>query len=167
MDARISRQQKRISRRQEQRMARDIGGRTQPASGALPNAKGDVRAMDFMRGEAKFTAKDHYILKKSDLDKIKEEAGLEKSVLQLAFIGRDNKPTHLFAIYPIEGTSPISSGDTRLQSWAKTVRVGRDFVALWLVKYEFMFLSFYDGVGNEHRYKISYWQDYMDSLELR
>ena len=55
MDARTSKRQKKISAKQERRMAEDLGGRVQPASGAMKHAKGDVRVMGVVRAEAKFT----------------------------------------------------------------------------------------------------------------
>ena len=66
-------QQKR-SRLQERRIAEDIGGREQPASGASWSAKGDARKTGDLRVEAKFTEKDHYTLKLADLLKIRDEA---------------------------------------------------------------------------------------------
>lgn len=101
MDARTSKQQRRISRRQERHLAEDLGGRVQPASGALPGAKGDVRAMGVVRAEAKYTSKDSYSLKLQDLEKIIDEAGLERAVMQLCFMDRSNRPLASFAISPM------------------------------------------------------------------
>lgn len=71
-------------------MARDIGGRVQPASGALSAFKGDVRHRGVVRGEAKTTSKDRYTLKFADLLKIREEAllgGGEGWVFQVQYQG--------------------------------------------------------------------------------
>ena len=64
----------RQSKLQERRTARDVGGRVQPASGATPFAKGDVRKMGDIRIECKTTSGQSYVLKKSDLVKIRREA---------------------------------------------------------------------------------------------
>lgn len=59
---------------QEDRIARDIGGRRQPASGALDAFKGDVRKVGIHRIEAKFTYSKSYKLERSTLEKIEYEA---------------------------------------------------------------------------------------------
>jgi hypothetical protein len=73
---------KRKSQKQENRTAKEFGGRTQPASGAIPTLKGDVRtgettpsfnSTDFLI-ENKFTDKASYSLKKQIWEKIEKEA---------------------------------------------------------------------------------------------
>jgi hypothetical protein len=78
---------KRQSELQERRTARAVGGRVQPASGALPHAKGDVRAAGELRIECKTTSGSSYILKKSDLKKITREAQehLEEWAFEIQF----------------------------------------------------------------------------------
>lgn len=74
---------KKKSAKQEARTAKEFGGKTQVASGALWGSKGDVRTggertssfneTDFLI-ENKFTDKPYYILKKETWDKINGEA---------------------------------------------------------------------------------------------
>ena len=76
---------RKISQKQEERLARTIGGRPQVASGALPNARGDARANGKIRAEAKFTAKKSYTLHHVDLLKLRAQA-LSGSVEQPVFV---------------------------------------------------------------------------------
>lgn len=77
---------KRLSQKQERRIAEDIGGRTQPGSGNQAHAKGDVRKKGEFRVEAKFTKSKQFILKREELDKISGEcAHKEKPVFQIDF----------------------------------------------------------------------------------
>ena len=64
---------KKKSRKQEERVAKEIGGRPTPASGALWGAKGDVRNPDFLV-ECKYTDATYYALVKRVWKKICEEA---------------------------------------------------------------------------------------------
>ena len=88
MDARTSHRQKRISRKQEQDVADDLGGRTQPASGGTRHGGGsDVRAEDHVV-ECKYTDKKQYTLKHSDLQKIARtglQRGLATPVMAIDF----------------------------------------------------------------------------------
>jgi hypothetical protein len=65
---------KRKSRLQERRAAKDIGGREQPGSGAPEFYKGDVRKAQDLRVECKTTSAQAYQLRLIDLEKIKIEA---------------------------------------------------------------------------------------------
>ena len=75
---------KRKSAKQEERTAKEFGGRTTPASGALSGAKGDVRTGNRTNGEGtnsndflienKYTDKDYYVLKLATWQKIDGEA---------------------------------------------------------------------------------------------
>lgn len=88
MDARTSRQQKRISQRQEQQVADALDGRTQPASGATRLGGGsDVRSEEHAV-ECKYTNKKQYSLKQADLLKIRKTAlqrGLLRPVMAIDF----------------------------------------------------------------------------------
>ena len=61
------------SQRQEKRVASKTWGRRQPASGALPGAKGDVRAEDFLI-ECKRTDRKSIRVTQAWLEKIAKEA---------------------------------------------------------------------------------------------
>lgn len=77
----------RRSRLQERRVAKDLDGRVQPASGAMSHSKGDVRVVGTIRAECKFTNARQYTLKKSEWEKIKGEANRagETPVMQVEF----------------------------------------------------------------------------------
>ena len=67
-----NRQRKR-SIRQENLLAKDVGGRRQYASGALPGFKGDFFVEGKIRGEAKYTAASSYRLELSTMQKVGAE----------------------------------------------------------------------------------------------
>lgn len=76
------------SQLQERRVAEDLGGRVQAASGAMPHAKGDVRVAGDVRVECKTTTRPTYILQLATIKKIKIEGitqGFEDWVIQLEF----------------------------------------------------------------------------------
>jgi len=77
---------RRLSKKQERRVAEGVGGRAQCGSGALPGNKGDGRVYGRLRIENKFTTKKSYSVKRSDLDKIRAECqGRETPVFQIDF----------------------------------------------------------------------------------
>ena len=81
----------RRSQLQEKRLAEEIGGRVQPASGAMDFAKGDVRIAGVVRIECKTTSKASYILKVAELKKIQNEAllgGDDDWAMQIEFQGQ-------------------------------------------------------------------------------
>jgi hypothetical protein len=98
-----SRRQKRISKRQENQAAADLGGRTQANSGATRLGGGaDVRVLGSARIECKFTSKSFYVLTYDDLEKLRVQAvkSLETPVFQIAFqdnLGRFDK----YAVIPL------------------------------------------------------------------
>jgi hypothetical protein len=99
VDAFRSSRQKKISRKQESSVAKDLGGRTQAASGATRLGGGaDVRAPGY-RVECKYTEGYKYSLKRSELHKLKSQAArtLEQPVMQLAFVDQLGRRTE-FAI---------------------------------------------------------------------
>ena len=80
---------KKRSKKQEEKIAKDIGGRTTPGSGALWFSKADVRNDKYLI-EAKFTDSNKYQLKYTTWDKIKREAindGLRIPVMQIDIQG--------------------------------------------------------------------------------
>lgn len=95
---------RRASNKQERKIAEDIGGRTQLASGALPFAKGDVRKRGVARVEAKFTYAASYVLKEDTILKIMNEASTsEIPTLVVEFKDkRTNKTQTAVAIIPYE-----------------------------------------------------------------
>lgn len=115
MDAFRSSRQRRESRSQEKRVARELGGRTQAASGATRLGGGaDVRAPGF-RIECKYTEKDTYTLKLADLNKLKSQAvkTLEQPVMQIEFRRGPVSLRHRFALVrrtSFPGASASSAG---------------------------------------------------------
>lgn len=90
MDSKTGRRQKRISAKQEVKIAADLGGRTQANSGATRlGGGGDVRAPN-VRVECKYTEQPLFIIKLRELDKLKAQAIklLEEPVLQFSFRSR-------------------------------------------------------------------------------
>lgn len=75
-------------KKQERRLAKELGGRTTPGSGAtpLPGNKGDVQSPEFLV-EAKCTSKESYRVKYADLFKlVKLSRAVQKiPVLHLLF----------------------------------------------------------------------------------
>jgi hypothetical protein len=69
-------ERQRRSRRQERRIANRVQGRTQPASGATPWRKQDVRQSDFLI-EAKFTDRGSYSIKASEWERMRRNALLD------------------------------------------------------------------------------------------
>lgn len=63
----------RRARRSEEELAKSSGGRRQPASGALPGRKGDVRENGFLVDD-KFTDAASYTITKKTWRKIEQEA---------------------------------------------------------------------------------------------
>jgi len=64
---------KQIANETEARLAKDLGGRTVPASGALDGAKGDVSTADFLI-DSKQTGAASIIVSAKQLNKITKEA---------------------------------------------------------------------------------------------
>lgn len=80
-----------MSQRQEARVAQDLGGRVQAASGAMDHAKGDVRVSGNLRVECKTTSTKGYSLKLAEIQKIQGEAlmgGMEDWAMQVEFQGQ-------------------------------------------------------------------------------
>lgn len=172
MDARTSKNQKKISRKQEAKIAEDLGGRVQPASGALSGAKSDVRVMGKMRVEAKYTAKESYSLQLSELEKVIKEAGLEKAVLQVTFVDkRTNRPVLEIAIAPYETKSVafVFPDNADLQTFSKRVTLQRDRVAVKLLKQGSLFVVFsnreLNGNTKHNWFQVISWTTYLAMVE--
>lgn len=78
-------QNKKKSIKQERETAKEVGGRTTPASGAKWHSKADVKSDNYLI-ECKITEKQYYSLKLSTWEKINEEAtkaGLRTPVIRI------------------------------------------------------------------------------------
>lgn len=107
------------STKQEMRLAKDLGGRRQTASGALwgAGAKGDVRSFGVVRQEAKWTAADYYSFKVSEFKTIWKQAAAsgEVAVFLVEFrndgavvVLTDHEPEGTFGIRKETGTARLS-----------------------------------------------------------
>lgn len=127
MDAKESSKIKRISRQQEKRAANDIGGKTQAASGATKFGGADVRVQGKYRVECKFTNKSSYILKLTELEKLKKQANasLEYPIFQFCLrshLGKLEKP---YAVIPwVNSLDP----SIEIKALSKQVSLSRDFL---------------------------------------
>jgi hypothetical protein len=106
MDRYRSSRQKEVSRKQEGRVAKEMSGRVEAASGATTHGGGDVRAPGY-RIECKYTEKDFYGLKATDLRKLRTIAfkHLEQPIMQVEFLGRDS------GLYAIRRATPTGERD--------------------------------------------------------
>lgn len=97
-----SRRVQKASRRNEAKVARGIGGRTQPGSGNQPGAKGDVRKRGEYLVENKDSYSNQYILTLAVLNKIRGECAFrEKPALVLTFMEKGtDRPRDRWAIVP-------------------------------------------------------------------
>jgi len=79
------------SMKQEDRLAKKLGGRRQKASGAVPHSRGDVRTVELLT-EAKRTDKKSISIKVDYLAKITKEATAYNCIPAVA-IAFENTPT--------------------------------------------------------------------------
>ena len=97
----VTKRMKKASVRQENKIARDIGGQRQKGSGSMAHAKGDVRKHGALRIEAKFTQARSYNVHYSDLVKIRSECvGDETPAFQITFMDRDLQPIDEWVLVP-------------------------------------------------------------------
>lgn len=84
---------KHVSKKQESRIASDIGGKTLPGSGASDFYKGDVRKKGELLVEAKTTSKESYSLRLDTIDKVRAEAAQngEDWAMQIEFQGQQGQ----------------------------------------------------------------------------
>ena len=89
---------RKYSNAQEKNIAKQLGGKKQPNSGATPFLKGDVKTSDFLiEAKTQIENKKSFTVKKEWLDKNKEEAfsiGKEFSALAFNFGGLNNKDNY-------------------------------------------------------------------------
>ena len=76
---------RRKSQKQENRIAKELGGKTTPGSGAQWHSKGDVKAENYLI-EAKYTDEAHYPLSLPILTKIEKEALRENFRIPVLYV---------------------------------------------------------------------------------
>lgn len=162
MDARTNRRQKRISKRQETRVAAAVGGRTQAGSGAAPSSGGgDVRVLGHTRIECKYTEKDYYTLKLADLKKLKTQAtrALEQPVFQIHFVVAKTSLCYEIAILQ------ATAGDREVinfitHSEGKSIRLRRDILEVALFRFQRRALLHW--TADDSWYVIVPWSDFLE-----
>lgn len=89
----------RRSQEQEKKAEKRYGARRQPASGALPHAKSDLRDLGRIRVECKFTRASSFTLKLDELKKLERERyGDEHPVFEIEF--QSEKPFKRYVVIP-------------------------------------------------------------------
>ncbi len=158
MDAKRSRRQKKISHRQEVKLAADLGGKLQPGSGNMEHAPGDVRVMGKIRAEAKYTEKDFFILKLEELKKIQMEAllgGLEMPVFQIGFYDAVRPQNlDLYAVIPWTATG------LEEKTSDKSIKLNHKGLRLHFHSLEEYDICFEDGGVNRY-FRIMSWDHFM------
>jgi len=92
---------KKASQKQEKTLAKKLGGKVTPGSGAFGFHKGDVKTSLYLI-EAKYTDSDEYRLKSATWNKIKNEAySVDKVPLIEICLDQSNEPRNLIIIEPI------------------------------------------------------------------
>lgn len=160
MDARRRKTIKKASLRQEKQTAADIGGRTTANSGAARFSGGaDVRGVG-LRIECKFTEKNKYILKFSELDKLRKQAiqTLEFPVFQFAFKFRNT--FEKYAVTPY--SKPAVQGPERVYECLglSSLTIERDDLRQLLVQNKFLLVYF-----NDRAFQIQGWDDFLKQFE--
>jgi hypothetical protein len=156
---------RKISGRQEKRVAAELGGKTQANSGATRlGGGGDVRVPGDTRVECKYTTKDRYVLKSSDLKKLREQAirgGLEEPVFQIAFRDRLGNMHERFAVTPISRSSMNLREPICVEKKSITIYLAN--LRYWTSNSHSIYLTF---EGGEY-YEIRLWSDYLAEREAR
>jgi hypothetical protein len=98
-----------IGRQREKELARDLGGRRQPASGAFWNQPGDVITEWFLV-ESKYTSALSFSITLDHLTKIRAEAGLKnRSPVMVIELGTANPPEK-WVVMPYEEWKALLGG---------------------------------------------------------
>lgn len=158
MDRRRSKRQKQISKTQEKRAARDVGGHVQAGSGNARFGGGaDVRKRGELRIECKYTEKDVFILRLADLTKVKLQAirgGMEFPVLQIDFV--KNGKHDLYAVVPaLRYAQDKPTIDSTIK---KSIRVNQKALQKLLLSHDSVQAVFIRGEANSRdTYEIMSW----------
>lgn len=163
MDARQSRRGKRISLQQEKRAAADLGGRTMAASGATRMGGGaDVRVMGKIRLECKFTEKDVYVLKESELAKLRKQAtkALEYPVFQFAYRDPSGRLEQFAVIGWDEKQPPVTEWETEKKSMSFERTYLRNAIGHGLLRIVFHVRGV-DKLKSKY-YRVMTWDEYLE-----
>lgn len=165
MDARTGRRQKRLSNKQEKRTAQDINGRVQANSGATRmGGGGDVRGSG-MRLECKYTEKDTFSLKHSELEKLRKQANktLEEPVFQFGF--KNPYEMQMYAVIPwnrvVDGSGGIADEIYDLDTAARSVSIGKGFARARAAEGARIRVTFREGAFGR-QYEVMTWSDFLE-----
>jgi hypothetical protein len=166
MDKFRSHRQKRLSKKQEEATAKDLGGWTTAGSGAAKfSGGGDVRKQGEMRAECKYTEKPFFLLKLDELTKIQLEAvrgGLESPVLRIDFVNPRSSASEAYAVIP-------TSSDRRDQvlhtTDRKRVRLEKDALQKHLLEHDRAQIVFQKKKVRDAVYEIIPWHRFLEWLK--
>lgn len=97
-----SKEDRTLSRKQEEGIMERIGGRRQPASGAFRD-KGDGRLHNHLRMEAKFTRSKQFVLRQGTMSKLRSECSdTEYPLLVIDFKHRNGVTYDQLAVLPFD-----------------------------------------------------------------
>jgi len=155
----MGRYEKKVSRKQEERVAADLGGRVQANSGAMEMGGGaDVRVAGHTRVECKYTESPTYTLKLDDLEKLRQQsmqAG-EAPVMQIEFRGVPGRRER-FALVPW----PKDAVPAYTLRAAKSTRLTRVLLCTRLLNGRFQLL-FQPAYAPAKAFELMYWSDYLE-----
>lgn len=168
MDARTGRRQKRISRMQEKRAARDVGGQTQANSGATRlGGGGDVRVAGDTRIECKYTESCSFTLRLGELLKLRKEAigALEQPVFQFQFRSIHGGAYATYAVIPatvVMGYAPDKLTTSRQMNFHET-DLNQFF---WVDKNPTMHIAFFEKKTQKvWHFDLMMWDTYLKTRE--
>lgn len=148
---------KKKSQAQEKKVAKDIGGKTILASGALWFAKGDVRSDRFLI-ECKTTGNRYYSLSSSTWEKIYYEAvkdGLRIPVMCIT-LERENKTLALLRVEDFEGLKgtepPVVTEPFVPEGYLRSLRISNEGVRF----------KFKNSKGKPFHLITILWEDFLD-----
>jgi hypothetical protein len=157
------------SQLQERRVAADLGGHVQAASGAMPHAKGDVRVNGEVRVECKTTTQPTFILQRATVQKIKAESisqGLEDWVIQLEFKTQGSKVQ--FAIMDVHRANEMGLG-AHLQDGIGVIYTDKQSMTLdrqYLQEHQETFVGFVTDIGPIQMVVLP-WSRYLELRETK
>jgi len=167
MNAQRSRRQKKISKKQENAVAKELGGKTQAASGAVKLGGGaDVRVRHYsadglmtnsFRIECKYTEKSAYSLKKADLRKLVIQASrtFEQPVMQVAFVDTLGRRDEFAIIKTTWGNTSIID--------AKSVNLIKDQLDQILLTHKEYRIRF---AGEPEGWAIKHWSEFIKEVHI-
>ena len=109
---------RKISQKQEKSVAKDLNARTVVASGALWNAKADVRNSQFLV-ECKTTSKDYYTITAKVWEKICKEANRDRMREPLLVIDLHNNHKERYVCFPFNIIPFDLDGSTKTPLWLR------------------------------------------------